>query len=222
MIGLMPDRLDHVVVLGAHCDDIAIGAGGALLTVCQNRPGVRVDALVLCGAGTEREAEERAALTAFCPGADLRITVGALPDGRVPAHWNLAKEACETLRRQADPDLVLCPRLHDAHQDHRELALLARTAWRDHLILGYEIVKSDGDLSALPVHVPLATETARQKAELLEKYYPSQHGRTWYDPEVFLALARLRGVECGHRYAEAFELTRAVVRLGNPADPDAA
>ena len=213
MKALTLDHVTSVVVLGAHCDDIAIGAGGTLLTLCRQRPGIRVDALVLCGAGTDREIEEKAALADFCPDADLRLTVGGIRDGRVPAHWETAKEVCESLRREADPDLVLCPRTEDAHQDHRELARLARTVWRDHLILGYEIVKSDGDLSSLPVHVPLAVEAARAKADLLGQHYPSQHGRTWYDDEVFLGLARLRGVECGHRYAEAFELTRAVVRM---------
>src|SRR5262245_25567793 len=77
-----------VVVLGAHCDDIAIGAGGTLLTLCDANPGLRVDALVLSGGGTARADEENAALRAFCPGADLDVTVHKVPDGRLPAHWD--------------------------------------------------------------------------------------------------------------------------------------
>ncbi|MEU5249073.1 PIG-L family deacetylase, partial [Streptomyces asoensis] len=79
MIRLGAGRLDRIVAVGAHCDDIAIGAGGTLLTLCRARPGIRVDALVLTGGGGEREQEERAALAAFCPGADLRLTVHKLP-----------------------------------------------------------------------------------------------------------------------------------------------
>lgn len=56
---------------------------GTLLTLCHARPGVRIDVLVLSGGGSEREQEEQAALTAFCPGADLRLTVHKLPDGRI-------------------------------------------------------------------------------------------------------------------------------------------
>ena len=93
MIRLGAGRLDRVVAVGAHCDDIAIGAGGTLLTMCLARPGLRVDALVLSGGGGEREREEWAALAAFCPGADLRLTVLKLPDGRMPAHWEEAKAA---------------------------------------------------------------------------------------------------------------------------------
>jgi LmbE family N-acetylglucosaminyl deacetylase len=95
MIGLRAGAIDRIAVLGAHCDDIAIGAGGTLLTICSDRPGLRVDALVLSGGGTEREDEERAALSAFCPGADLRLEVLKLPDGRVPARWEEAKAAVE-------------------------------------------------------------------------------------------------------------------------------
>ncbi|MER5917717.1 PIG-L family deacetylase, partial [Streptomyces sp. NPDC001982] len=137
MIRLGAGPLDRVVAAGAHCDDIAIGAGGTLLTLCLARPGVRVDALVLSGGGSEREQEEQAALAAFCPGADLRLTVLKLPDGRMPAHWEEAKAAVEELRLQTEPDLVLAPRTDDAHQDHRGLAKLVTTAFRDHLVLRY-------------------------------------------------------------------------------------
>ena len=52
MIRLGAGPLDGIVVVGAHCDDIAIGAGGTLLTICLARPGIRVDALVLSGGGS--------------------------------------------------------------------------------------------------------------------------------------------------------------------------
>ncbi len=76
-------ELDRVAVLGAHCDDIAIGAGGTLLTLCAANPGIAVDALVLTGGGTGRAVEEQAALSAFCPDAKLDLTVLDLPDGRL-------------------------------------------------------------------------------------------------------------------------------------------
>jgi len=49
VIRLGAGRLERVVAVGAHCDDIAIGAGGTLLTLCRAHPGLRVDALVLSG-----------------------------------------------------------------------------------------------------------------------------------------------------------------------------
>ncbi|GDY32497.1 PIG-L deacetylase family protein [Gandjariella thermophila] len=213
MIRLGASRLDSVVALGAHCDDIAIGAGGTLLTICTARPGIRVDALVLSGGGGEREREEEAALAAFCPGAGLRLTVLKLPDGRLPAHWDEAKSAVEDLRARTDPDLVLAPRAEDAHQDHRGLARLVTTAFRDHLVLGYEIVKWDADLGRPVAYQPLSAEIAERKARLLQQHYPSQRHRPWYDREAFLGLARIRGIECRTRYAEAFFTTKLTLGL---------
>ncbi|CAL9336489.1 PIG-L deacetylase family protein [Streptomyces sp. enrichment culture] len=214
MIRLGAGRLERVVALGAHCDDIAIGAGGTLLTLCLARPGVRVDALVLCGGGSEREQEERAALAAFCPGADLRLTVLKLPDGRTPAYWDEAKSALEELRERTDPQVILAPRTDDAHQDHRGLARLVPTAFRDHLVLGYEIVKWDGDLGRPSAYQPLTPQIAEQKVRLLQEHYPSQRHRPWYDRETFLGLARIRGIECHARYAEAFTATKLTLSLG--------
>ncbi|MFG2516129.1 PIG-L deacetylase family protein [Streptomyces sp. NPDC048584] len=215
MIRLGTGGLERIVAVGAHCDDIAIGAGGTLLTLCLARPGVRVDALVLSGGGGEREREERAALAAFCPGADLRPTVLKLPDGRLPVHWEEAKAAVEELRGRTEPDLILAPRTDDAHQDHRGLARLIPTAFRDHLVLGYEIVKWDGDLGRMVAYQPLTPETAERKVRLLQEHYASQRHRPWYDREAFLGLARIRGIECQARYAEAFAVTKLTLDLGD-------
>lgn len=208
---LLPARLEQLLVLGAHCDDVAIGAGGALLTFCRANPGLRVSALVLVGGGTDREAEERAALTAFCPEAELDITVLDLPDGWVPAYWDRAKQALEHLRRRLNPDLVLAPSIHDAHQDHRELARLVPTAFRDHLVFGYEILKWDGDLAQPQAYLPLPEEVLAEKVVLLHRHYVSQRGRSWFDTDAFTGLARIRGVQCQARYAEAFHVSKLVI-----------
>jgi LmbE family N-acetylglucosaminyl deacetylase len=213
VIRLGGDRLRSLVVVGAHCDDIAIGAGGTLLAICSARPGVRVDALVLSGGGSEREDEERAALAAFCPAAELSVTVLKLPDGRFPAHWDEAKSALEELRGQTDPDVVFAPRTDDLHQDHRGLAKLVPTAFRDQLVLGYEIVKWDGDLGRPNAYQPLVPTLAEQKVELLQQHYGSQRQRPWYDREAFLGLARIRGIECNSRYAEGFFVNKLTLGL---------
>jgi LmbE family N-acetylglucosaminyl deacetylase len=202
-----------VAALGAHCDDIAIGAGATLLFMCSANPGLRVDALVLSGGGTEREDEEHGALAAFCPGADLRITVLKVPDGRLPAHWDEAKAAVEDLRAQTSPDLLFAPNRFDAHQDHRGLAELVPTAFRDHLVLGYEIVKWDGDLGRPTGYQRLDSALLEAKVNLLHVHYASQRHRPWYDREAFLGLARIRGIECGARYAEAFHINKIALDL---------
>jgi LmbE family N-acetylglucosaminyl deacetylase len=214
---LRPDAVDELVLLAAHCDDIAIGAGGTVLTLCRARPGVRVRALVLSGGGTPREDEERAALAAFCPGADLVVTVLDMPDGRLPHHWQWAKEQVEAFRRTCEPDLVLAGHRGDDHQDHRELARLVPTVFRDHLALGYEILKAEPDLAQTPLLLPLEPEVVDEKCRLLWEHYPSQRARGWFDDETFRGLARVRGVQGGVRYAEGFHLTRALLAAPVPS-----
>ncbi|ASO22921.1 LmbE family N-acetylglucosaminyl deacetylase [Actinoalloteichus hoggarensis] len=211
MRGLRLTDVHEVAVLGAHCDDIAIGAGGTLLSLCRGVPGLRVTAMVLSGGDTGREVEEKAALTAFCPGARLDLRVLRLPDGRVPAHWSVAKDELERLRHDCDPDLVVGPAPHDRHQDHRTLARLMPTVFRDHLILGYEILKWDADLAQPSVYLPMTESVAKAKAELLVEHYPSQRSRSWFRTETFLALATVRGVQCGSTHAEAFFTNKIVV-----------
>src|SRR5438874_1995263 len=129
MLELIPRVLRRITVLGAHCDDIAIGAGGTLLDLCRRNPGLQVAALVLTGGGTVRESEERTALGKFCPGAQLDARVLDLPDGRVAAHWEVAKFAVEELREVQNPDLVIAPSKYDAHTDHRTVARLVPSAF---------------------------------------------------------------------------------------------
>lgn len=215
MLALVPERCDEVVVLGAHCDDIAIGAGGTLLTWARARPGLRVRALVLSGAGTPREQEEHDALAALCPGADVEVSVLDLPDGRLPTHWERAKNELEAFRRTCEPDVILAPHQHDHHQDHRELARLVPTVFRDHLVLGYEILKAEADLRQPLVSVALGDDVMTEKCRVLHAAYPSQASRTWFDDDAFRGLARIRGVQAGHRWAEGFHPARLV--LGAPS-----
>ena len=199
-----------VLAIGAHPDDIEIGAGGLLLALA-GRP-LRVTYVVLTGTA-ERHEEARAAARAFLPDADLTVSLHQLPEGRLPAAWAQAKEILEDVARTCAGavDVVLAPSHDDAHQDHRTIGEIVPSVFRDQLYLAYEIPKWDGDLSRPSLYVPLSDEIARHKVELLHKCFPSQRGRDWWDDEVFLGLARLRGMESRARYAEAFRCAKSLL-----------
>ncbi|OBF57357.1 GlcNAc-PI de-N-acetylase [Mycobacterium sp. 852002-50816_SCH5313054-b] len=212
MIGLHTGAINSVAVLGAHCDDIVIGAGATLLQIARHNPDVVVHALVLTGAGTEREIEEKNAFAALFPRSEVRLTVADLPDGRLPDHWGSVKQHLARFRSQCEPDLVIGPHRHDYHQDHRLVAELIPTEFRAHLVLGYEILKWESDLPNPTLYVEIPDEAARRKTELLAESYPSQAGRDWFDDEAFLGLMRFRGVQSRVRYAEAFVSEKAILR----------
>jgi LmbE family N-acetylglucosaminyl deacetylase len=197
-----------VLAVGAHPDDIEIGAGGFLLGLAER--DVRARYVVLTGTA-ERQQEARNAAREFLPHADLTVDLLDLPESRFPAVWGEVKDALAEVARAFTPDIVLAPSPGDLHQDHRTIAGLIPTVFRDQLYLAYEIPKWDGDISRPSVYFPLSSSLAHRKAELLHKCYPSQRGRDWWDDEVFLGLARLRGMECRAPYAEAFTCTKSVI-----------
>ena len=206
------ERPLSVLVVGAHPDDIEIGAGGTLLTLAEARPGLAVRYVVLTGT-PDRHAEARDAAAAFLPGADLTVELHDLPEGRLPAVWAQAKDTLEEIAQRGRPDLIIAPSTDDAHQDHRTIAEILPTVFRDTLYLAYEIPKWDGDLGRPSLYSPLSADVANRKVELLHKCFPSQRHRDWWDDEVFLGLARLRGMECRAPYAEAFTCTKCLLGI---------
>jgi LmbE family N-acetylglucosaminyl deacetylase len=206
----LPDRDLSVLCLGAHPDDIEIGCGGTLLALAES--GRCTFTTVVMTGSSPREAEARAAAHSFLGTSSTRFEAHRFADGRLPAAWGDVKEALEQVADECTPDLVLSPRPDDAHQDHRLIAELVTTVWRDALVLRYEIPKWDGDLRRVTHYVPLTAEQAHRKVELLHRSFPSQHGRDWWSSETFLALLRLRGMECRAEFAEGFATPK--MRLG--------
>jgi LmbE family N-acetylglucosaminyl deacetylase len=205
------DRPLSVLAIGAHPDDIEIGAGGMLLSLADTRAGLQARYVVLTGTA-DRHLEARNAARSFLPAADLTVEFSDLPEGRLPAAWDRVKDALEQVARSCSPDLIVAPSRDDAHQDHRIIAEIVPTVFRDQLYLGYEIPKWDGDIGRPSVYFPLSADMARRKVELLNKCFPSQRNRDWWDDEVFLGMARLRGMECRASYAEAFTCTKSLIR----------
>jgi len=205
----LPEGPLDVLCVGAHPDDVEIGCGGMLLRLAE-RADLSLTVAVLTGT-PDRAAESVAALQEIVPG--VKTHFAALPDGRLPTHWEAAKEHLEDLAGHCRPQLVLTHRVDDAHQDHRTLGVMATTVWRDALFLHFEIPKWDGDMGAPSHYVGLTREQARRKVDLLNRHFPSQHPHDWWDDEVFLGLMRLRGMECRRPYAEAFFVSKALIEL---------
>lgn len=202
-----------VLCLGAHSDDIEIGAGGTVLQWIS--AGAKLDILwcVLSATG-EREDEARGSAAAFLSGAaNAHIDVMQFRDGFFPAESEKIKVWFEALALRAQPDLILTHRRDDAHQDHREVCRHTWSTFRDHLVLEYEIPKWDGDLGRPNLYVPLAAGVLERKTDLLMKHFGSQRSKDWFDLDTFSGLARLRGMECRapERYAEAFFANKLVL-----------
>ena len=190
--------------MGAHADDIEIGAGGTILRLLHEHPGASVHWVVFSARGPRQiEAERSAAL--FLEQARARTVVTLdFRDGFFPYHGEAIKEAFEALKTEVDPDLILTHASDDAHQDHRLINSLTWNTFRRHSILEFEIPKYDGDLGRPNVFVTLAPETCQRKIDHLMAAFSTQAGKHWFTDETFRSILRLRGIECGSDYAEAF------------------
>jgi LmbE family N-acetylglucosaminyl deacetylase len=199
-----PGETLSVLCLGAHSDDIEIGAGGTLLSLIASGAELDVHWCVASATGG-REDEARASAEAFLEGATAAtVSVGSFRDSYLPYEGAAVKAWVEAQKPRMKPDLVLTHQANDAHQDHRLISELTWNAFRDSLILEYEIPKWDGDLGQPNTYVGIEEDVLARKIRLLETHFGSQRSKDWFDAETFRALARLRGVECRTRYAEAF------------------
>ncbi|WP_245903656.1 PIG-L deacetylase family protein [Humitalea rosea] len=196
----------NILCIGAHSDDIEIGAGGTILALLAQPRPVRVHWIVF-SASPQRAQEARASAAEFLTGADAAlIEVEDMRDGFFPAEFLRVKERFEVLKQASRPDLILTHTRDDHHQDHRCLAELTWNTFRKHLILGYEIPKYDPDLGNPNLFMPLSSEVAERKVAALMRHFKTQHARGWFTPETFHALMRLRGLQAAAQsgMAEAF------------------
>ncbi len=195
-----------VLFLGAHSDDIEIGAGATLLNLITGGADLEIMWCVLSG-GAERQSEARASAADFLAGcARAEVEVLTFHDGFFPQQGEQIKTWFEMLKSRINPDVIFTHYRDDAHQDHREVCRITWNTFRDNLILEYEIPKWDGDLGQPNLFMPITLGTMERKISLLERHFESQRSKHWFDVETFRGLARLRGNECRapERYAEAF------------------
>ena len=205
----------RLVCLGAHADDLEIGAGGTVLRLLAERPHTHVTWAVATGGAdrtpVDRGAEARAAAAALLGGAaSATVEVGAFRDGYLHTQAAELKGWAHERLQGARPALVLTHRTDDAHQDHRALGALAWQTFRGATVAAFEVPKWDGDLDRPNAYVALDAETLGRKLAVLREHFPSQRAKPWFDDETFRGLARVRGVEAGVRYAEAFYVRKLV------------
>jgi LmbE family N-acetylglucosaminyl deacetylase len=155
-----------------------------------------------------REEEARRSASRFLGAAERpgSVTVQKFRDGYLPYQGAEIKECFENLKKDVDPDLIFTHYRDDRHQDHRTVSDLTWNTWRRHLILEYEVPKYDGDLGTPNVFVPLPKSVCDRKARIICDVFQSEANKGWLSEDTFLALARLRGIECAapERHAEAF------------------
>jgi LmbE family N-acetylglucosaminyl deacetylase len=213
MLRLPINSACRILCLGAHSDDIEIGAGGTLLQLIRQIPELEICWLVFSASGPRADEAKRSAEDFLAGSAHRQIKIGSFRESYFPTEWPSIKDWFEDIKQMFDPDVVFTHYRDDRHQDHRVLSDLAWNTFRNHLILEYEIIKYDGDLGRPNIFVPLAGDVAARKIELLMRAFETQQTRHWFTRDTFAAMHRIRGLECASStgLAEAFYCRKLIL-----------
>lgn len=194
--------------IGAHVDDIEIGATGFLIksltkeiecsvlvfSDCENQPGNK---------GISKEFKKSMKIL----GVNNYFLLD-LPNTKFPASSDKIREVLENFKKEKKPKLVVTHSTSSIHQDHLAVARECQRVFRYISVISYEDFKST-PYFVPNLYVPLSEEIMRKKKEAANAY-KTQLKRLYYSPENLETLAKKRGIEAGISFAEAYEIIRLI------------
>jgi LmbE family N-acetylglucosaminyl deacetylase len=127
-------------------------------------------------------------------------------------HRQKILEEMVSTNRDFSPDLVVGPSLNDHHQDHQVVAReMIRAFKRSSSIISYELPWNHIEFNT-QLFVRLERAHIEKKFQLLEKYRSQIVLKKPYFAEEFIfGWAKMRGVQIGSDFAEAFEVARWII-----------
>jgi LmbE family N-acetylglucosaminyl deacetylase len=199
-----------VVVAGGHPDDPESGCGGTIARYTNLGHEVVVIYLTRGEAGIEGKSHAEAAATRTaealkaCEILKARPVFAGQVDGRTevsPARYTDFRKLWEA----EGPDLVFTHWPIDTHPDHRTISLLVYDAWlrggKKYPLYYFEVMSGSQTQQFWPTHfVDITLTEPRKRAACFA--HESQNPAEWY--ALHDEMNRFRGMESGHRYAEAF------------------
>jgi LmbE family N-acetylglucosaminyl deacetylase len=198
-----------VAAIGAHPDDIEIGAG-ASIAVHRNR-GDTVRFIILTKGGKVAEREQRRAEAERAAEILNVDDVQFLDyeDTKVPYDQSTVDEL-EAKLSAIDPDRVYIHAEEDTHQDHRRAAKASITASRDvNQVLAFEAPSTRSSFA--PQYYNSVPEGVIEGKIEAIRSHESQQEKKYLEAEAMKGLARFRGRQANSTYAEAFQ----VIRINN-------
>ena len=211
----MLQQFKNVFVLAPHTDDGELGAGGTISKLIESGANIYYFAFSTA-AESVVEGFPKDILKTEVINAINRLRI---PEENVVIYnyqvrkLNYARQEIleDLIRHRKDifPDLVLMPSLNDIHQDHSTIAQEGLRAFKNTTILGYELIWNNLTFDTTSF-ITLDKRHVQAKCNALREY-KSQGQRDYMSEEFIFALAKIRGVQIGAKYAESFEVIRWVM-----------
>lgn len=193
--------MKKILVLGAHADD-EIWCAGTISKFVENRDLVEACVFSFCD-DDELSSEYNSSMITL--GVDNLFS----KDFKVRKFHEVRQDILEfmvKLNNELKPDIVLTHSTYDFHQDHQVINQEAIRAFKHSTILGFEMCWNNIDTST-ECFVELSQENVNKKIEAM-KCYKSQSHRNYFDEEFIRGWMKMRGVQNGCQYAEAFEVIK--------------
>lgn len=201
-------RIMKVLVIDAHPDDGESAAGGSITRFIREGHIVSTVYFAPCNEdplnkGHLSDHERVCKKLGIAEVIEYRY-----PRDRLEEHKQDIRNDMWILREKIKPDLVLCPSIHDFHQDHRTIAECCITIFRDSsTVIAYEILRSSTPDFKPNYFIILKPEDVKKKLDALDLYLTQAKVRPYATSRAkYEAQTRMRGVQVKTDFAEAFEL----------------
>lgn len=205
----------RILILAPHTDDGELGCGGTITKLIEDGNEVFYVAFSAC---------QQSVLPQFP--SDILISevksatkvLGISPSKLILFDYevrtfNYKRQAILDdmlkLRESIKPDIVFMPSVNDIHQDHCTIADEGIRAFKFSSILCYELPWNNFSFNTT-CFISLSESQINQKAKSIDEYKSQAH-RSYASKEFIISLAKVRGVQCGNKYAESFEIIRLLI-----------
>ncbi len=205
-----------VLAIGAHPDDVEIGAAGALLV--HRSMGHEVSILTLSrgargGSQNTRAGESDEAARAL--GAVLFLD--DLKDTRI-SEGDPTIGAISRVVESVRPTVIYTHSPHDVHQDHRNTHRAAMVAVRG-VSRVYCFQSPSATVDFRPTRFVTIDDQIEGKLQAINAFASQVEIRRYLEPDLIESTARYWSRFGDGRYAEAFEVIREATTGGQPAGP---
>ncbi|MGB0915470.1 MAG: PIG-L deacetylase family protein [Crocinitomicaceae bacterium] len=205
-----------ILVLAPHTDDGEFGCGGTISKLIEEGHDVYYAAFSAC---------QQSVLPQFP--SDILITevkaatkvLGIKPENLILFDYDVRTfgynrqailDDLIKLRAQINPDVIFMPEKNDVHQDHKTIAEEGLRAFKFCSVLSYELPWNNITFTTSSF-IHLSEENVQTKVKALKEYQSQAH-RPYSDEDFIRSMARLRGVQIGTTYAEAFSVVRWIIK----------
>ncbi len=207
---------EKILFISPHTDDSELACAGTMAKYIAEKQDVYCAVFSLCRKSLP-EGFPPDTLQAECKEAMNRIGLKAdnliIYDYEVRNFHHHRQDILEDmvkLNKLILPSMVFIPTANDIHQDHQVIHSEALRAFKHSSLLGYELPWNDTQFAPTWFNC-LDEKMLEQKIHVL-KAYQSQSHRSYMNEEFIRSLARVRGIQCGSKWAEAFETIKYIRR----------